>query len=79
MLFNIKTTDGKLMLGVACDHVTATKYLRKYQDGVGKPFPNGRGVYPDRGYHLVETNEGALSVETVRSLEQYARRKRRGR
>ncbi len=54
--FNIKTNDGRLMLGMDVDLRTAEFYLSYYrkQYRPGKPYPNGRGTYPDFGFEIVE-------------------------
>lgn len=52
--WNIKTLDtGELMLGLSCDLETAEQHLKRFQSLIGKPWPNGRGRYNDRGFHIV--------------------------
>lgn len=55
-LYNIRTNTGKIMLGMWCDEATAMTWLEyykfKYPDG--KPYPNGKGFYPDFGFTLIE-------------------------
>ena len=66
-MYNIAKSDGTLMLGcwVECK-LLVTIYLHRYQDKYtpGKPYPNGKGFYPDFGFHIVEWGQqctGGLS------------------
>lgn len=55
-MFNIKTSDGRTMLGMDVDHATAAHWLRVYRERypAGKAYPNGNGSYPDFGFRIVE-------------------------
>ena len=55
MAYNICTLDGWLMLGQPVNTLAEAKeWLKHYQKYVGKPYPNGKGFYPEQGYHIVE-------------------------
>ena len=59
MLYNIKTNDGELMLCEWVEQEEALEWFRYYRDKYrpGKPYPNGRGKYADRGFHIVDETE----------------------
>lgn len=57
MMYNVANKDGDYMLLVWCRcRDVAVFYLHQYQERypAGKPYPNGKGVYPDFGFRLVE-------------------------
>jgi hypothetical protein len=68
-MFNIKTNDGRLMLGdwVPFDRAVEALeyYLNKYRPG--KKYPNGKGCYPDYGYHII-SEHGDWAEELIRLL-----------
>jgi hypothetical protein len=54
--YNIAKVDGTIMLGCWVETMGEAMhhwlyYVDKY--AVGKPYPNGRGFYPDFGFHIV--------------------------
>jgi hypothetical protein len=56
MVFNIKTSNGRIMLGSdVATHGEAEKWLAYYLETypAGKPYPNGKGAYPDFGFEIV--------------------------
>jgi hypothetical protein len=58
-LWNVSKKDGTWMLMYSVPHKEAKEWLKYYQDkyAPGKSYPNGTGVYPDFGFHLVKVNE----------------------
>lgn len=62
-MYNIATNTGRIMLG--CNVHTredAEKYLLHYTKDVGKPYPNGKGVYPDCGYRIIDVTDIKVSL-----------------
>lgn len=54
-MFNIAKLDGSIMLGAWLPNKGVVNYwLSYYKEYTGKPYPNGKGFYPDYGYHIVE-------------------------
>jgi len=49
--------NHRLMLGVNVSKAVAETFLKNYTDQVGKPYPNGKGFYPDYKYRVVEVDE----------------------
>lgn len=55
-MFNVAKADGTLMLLQWVSPFDALKWLRYYteQYAAGTPYPNGKGVYPEAGFHIVK-------------------------
>lgn len=55
-MFNIGTNDGRTMLGDWVTHDVAAHWLKVYcaKYPAGKPYPNGKGFYPDFGFRIVK-------------------------
>lgn len=49
----------------------AHKWLRHYTKDVGKPYPNGKGVYPDLGYCIIDASAVICSpfIDTYLDME----------
>lgn len=65
MAYNIAKRDGTLMLVCWVDtYREADEHLQHYltKYAPGSPYPNGKGFYPDWGFHIISENEAKLSI-----------------
>ncbi len=55
-MWNVAKRDGTLMLGDNVEPLDALLWLAYYLQTypAGKPYPNGKGCYPDFGFHVVK-------------------------
>lgn len=75
MNYNIATARGRVLLAANMPKQDAQFYMGHYTDKIGKPYPNGKGFYPDLGFRVI--NAEGLNVgfhETILSPEELARR-----
>lgn len=66
-MYNISTKDGRLMLGQTVNtRESAEEWLSYYTSNYpeGRPYPNGKGFYPDFGFHIVEIAGPYCDLET---------------